>query len=108
VVAFLRHERGMVIRVFLVILALVVGATGASFIAAALLSLIAFVPFLGLAVLPLQLMAWLLRALVFQYIGLTSIGAYVTLYRRFAGDFAEDRIHDQLRPVPVPHGAPAP
>ncbi|HEY6362499.1 MAG TPA: hypothetical protein VIX63_15405 [Vicinamibacterales bacterium] len=108
VVAFLRHERGMVIRVFLVILALVVGATGASFIAAALLSLIAFVPFVGLAVLPLQLMAWLLRALVFQYIGLTSIGAYLTLYRRFAGDFAEDRIHDRLRHVPVPHGAPAP
>jgi hypothetical protein len=108
VVAFLRHERGMVIRVFLVILALVVGATGASFVAAALLSLITFVPFVGLAVLPLQLLAWLLRALVFQYIGLTSIGAYLTLYRRFAGDFAEDRIHDQLRPVPVPHGAPAP
>jgi hypothetical protein len=108
VVAFLRHERGMVIRVFLVILALVVGATGASFIAAALLSLIAFVPFVGLAVLPLQLLEWVLRALVFQYIGLTSVGAYLTLYRRFAGDLAEDRIHDQLRQVPVPHGASAP
>jgi hypothetical protein len=106
--AFLRHERGIVIRVFLVILALVVGATGASFVAAALLSLIAFVPFVGLAVLPLQLAAWLLRALVFQYIGLTSVGAYVKLYRRFAGDFAEGRIHDRLRQVPLPHGAPAP
>ncbi len=73
VVAFLRHERDKVIRVFLVVLALVVGATGASFVAAGLLSLIAFVPFVGLAVLPLQLMAWLLRALVFQYIGL-SVG----------------------------------
>ena len=108
VIAFLRHERGMVIRVFLVILALVVGATGASVIAAALLSLIAFVPFVGLAVLPFQLLEWVLRALVFQYIGLTSIGAYLTLYRRFAGDLAEDRIHDQLRQVPVPHGASAP
>lgn len=108
VAAFLRHERGNVVRVFLVILALVVGATGASFVAAALLSLIAFVPFVGLAALPLQLAAWALRALVFQYIGLTSIGAYVTLYRRFAGDFAEDRVHDRLQQLPFPHGAAAP
>jgi hypothetical protein len=108
VAAFLRHERGNVTRVFLVILVLVVGATGASFVAAALLSLITFVPFVGLAALPLQLAAWALRALVFQYIGLTSVGAYVTLYRRFAGDFAEDRVHDRLQQLPFPHGAAAP
>src|SRR5688500_18786744 len=47
VAAFLRRERGVVTRVFLVILALVVGATGASVVAAGLLSLIAFVPFVG-------------------------------------------------------------
>jgi hypothetical protein len=92
VIAFLRHERGIVIRVFLVILALVVGATGASFVATGLLGLIAFVPFVGLAVLPLQLMAWVLRALVFQYIGLTSIGTYVRLYRNFAAQFVEGRL----------------
>ena len=97
VIAFLRHERGMVIRAFLVILALVVGATGASFVAAALLSLIAFVPLVGLAVLPLQLMAWVVRALVFQYIGLTSLGTYVNLYRSFAGQLAEGR----LKPTPA-------
>jgi hypothetical protein len=108
VATFLRHEWRNVVRVFVVILALVVGATGASFVAVALLGLIAFVPFVGLAVLPLQLVAWALRALVFQYIGLTSVGAYVRLYRRFAGDFAEDRIHDRLRQVPLAHGAPAP
>ena len=108
VAAFLRHERAIVTRVFLVILALIAAATAASFVAAALLSLVAFVPFVGLAVLPLQLAAWVLRALVFQYIGLTSIGAYVKLYRRFAGDFAEGRIHDRLRQVPLPHGASAP
>jgi hypothetical protein len=96
VLAFLRHERGMVIRVFLVILVLVVGATGASFVAAGLLSLIAFVPFVGLAVLPMQLMAWVLRALVFQYIGLTSVGTYVKLYRVFAGQVVEGR----LKPAP--------
>jgi hypothetical protein len=97
VIAFLRHERGMVIRVFLVILALVVGATGASFVAAGLLSLIAFVPFVGLAVLPLQLAAWVLRALVFHYIGLTSVGTYVKLYRAFAAQLVEDR----LTPAPA-------
>jgi hypothetical protein len=97
VLAFLRHERGVVIRVFLVILALVVGATGASFVAAGLLSLIAFVPFVGLAVLPLQLMAWVLRALVFQYIGLTSVSTYVKLYRVFAGQVVEGR----LKPAPT-------
>lgn len=97
VAAFLRRERGVVTRVFLVILALVVGATGASFVAAGLLSLVAFVPFVGLAVLPLQLMAWLLRALVFQYIGLTSVGTYVKLYRKFAAELAEGR----LTPAPA-------
>lgn len=108
VVTFLRHERRSLVRVFVVVLAVIVGATGASFVAAALLSLIAFVPFVGLAVLPLQLVAWLLRALVFQYVGLTSIGAYLSLYRRFAAQSAEDRIHDRLHPVPVAHGASAP
>jgi hypothetical protein len=108
VLLFLRHERRKVARVFLVVLVLVIGATGASLVATALLSLIAFVPFVGLAVLPLQLIAWVLRALVLQYIGLTSVGAYIHLYRRFAGEFAEGRIHDRLRQVPVPHGAPAP
>ncbi len=97
VAAFLRRERGVVTRVFLVILALVVGATGASFVAAGLLSLIAFVPFVGLAVLPLQLMAWVLRALVFQYIGLTSVGTYVKLYRNFAAELVQGR----LTPVPA-------
>jgi len=84
VLALLRHEWRGVALVFLVVLVLVVGATGASLIASAALGLIAFVPFVGLAMLPLQLVAWLLRSLVFQYIGLTSVGAYLKLYRAFA------------------------
>ena len=47
----------------------------------AALGLISFVPLLGLTVLPLQLGAWLFRGLVFQYVGLASIGAYLKLYR---------------------------
>src|SRR5688500_8283122 len=78
---FLRRARRPVAAVFLVILAIVVFATGASLIATAALGLISFVPLLGLTVLPLQLGAWLFRGLVFQYVGLASIGAYLKLYR---------------------------
>ncbi len=46
--------------------------------------MIAFVPLVGLAVVPIQIAALLVRGLVFEYIGLTAMGAYITLYRRFA------------------------
>ena len=36
----------------------------------------------GLAVLPLQLVAWIFRSIVFQYLSLTAIGAYLRLYRQ--------------------------
>ena len=32
----------------------------------------------------LQIAALLLRGLVFEYLGLTALGAYVTLYQRYA------------------------
>jgi hypothetical protein len=80
---FLRQQYRMVAAVFGVVLVLVVFATGASILATALLGTIGFVPFLGLTVLPLQILAWLLRSLVFQYIGLASIGAYLRLYRAY-------------------------
>ena len=85
VAAFLRHERRHVVAVFSLVLAIVVAATGASVLATAALGLVAFVPFIGLAALPLQLLAWLLRSLVFQYLGLASVGAYLKLYREFSG-----------------------
>ena len=84
VAAFVRRRRRDVVAIFLVVLALVVCATGASLLATAALGLISFVPLLGLTVLPLQLIAWLFRALVFQYLGLASVGAYVHLYRGLA------------------------
>jgi hypothetical protein len=67
-------------------------------VATAALGLVAFVPFFGLAALPLQLLAWLLRGLVFQYLGLASVGAYLRLYRRFTGTPALGR---------SPSGSPA-
>jgi hypothetical protein len=67
--------------VFLVMLTLVIGATFASALAWSGVGLIAFVPLVGLAVFPLQIAALILRGLVFEYIGLTGLGAYLTLYR---------------------------
>jgi len=98
VIAFVRHERRGVSTVFGVILALVIAATGVSLLATAALGLIAFVPFIGLAVLPLQLLAWVFRGIVFQFLGLTSIGAYMRLYRDFVAEG---------RPKPAPAYAAA-
>jgi hypothetical protein len=52
--------------------------------------LIAYAPLAGLVVLPLQLGAWLLRNLVFQYLGLTALSAYLSLYRSSAHEQAHD------------------
>ena len=103
-IRFLRKERRNVASIFLLVLALVVGATGASVLATAALGLVAFVPFVGLAALPLQLGAWLLRGLVFQYIGLTSVGAYLKLYRAFAGSMLVHHNHDRLRQISFADG----
>jgi hypothetical protein len=81
VAAFLRTRPREVAAVFGVVLGLVVLATVASVLAAAGLGLISFVPLVGLAVFPLQAAAWLVRGLIFQYLGLTALGAYLALYQ---------------------------
>ena len=97
--AFVRQQRRGVGSVFLVVLALVVAATGVSLLATAALGLIAFVPFVGLAVLPLQLLAWIFRGVVFQFLGVTSIGAYLRLYREFLAARARPEPVGDLRPI---------
>lgn len=96
VAAFVRKEIRHVAVVFLVVLSLVIVATGASVLATGALSLIGFVPFfgpfLGLAVMPLSLLAWGLRAVVFQYIGLSSVVAYLTLYKDAESYAAESAV----------------
>ena len=57
-------------------------ATLGSLLATVALGLIAFVPLLGVAALPLQLLAWLLRGLVFQFISVTGAAACVHLYMK--------------------------
>lgn len=84
VIAFLTRAHRRVAGVFAVVLLMVITATGVSWVATFALGLIGFVPFVGLAVLPIQLLAWLFRGLVFQFLGLASVGAYLRLYRDFA------------------------
>ncbi len=80
-VRFVRQKGRWVAGVFLVTLALVAVAMVASIVATAGLSLVSFVPFVGLAVFPLQAAAWLVRGLLFQFLGLTALSSYLTLYR---------------------------
>jgi hypothetical protein len=82
VARFARGEFRQLSGLFFVLLAVVFGATLVSALAWSGVGLIAFVPLVGLAVFPLQIAALIVRGLVFEYIGLTSLGAYLTLYRR--------------------------
>ncbi len=83
VARFLRSEPRVVFGVVGVVLLLVLGATGVSLIATASLGLVAFVPVAGLAVVPLQLLAWLFRGFFFQFLDMSALGACLFLYRRY-------------------------
>jgi hypothetical protein len=80
---FAYDDARQVAGIFGVVLALIVLAGAASLLATAGLGLIAFIPLAGVAVLPLQLAAWLLRGLMFQYLGLTAFTAYLAQYQRY-------------------------
>jgi hypothetical protein len=81
---FVVEDSRQVIGIFSVMAALVLVATAASFFAAAGLAFIAWVPFVGLVVVPLQAAAWIIRGLGFQFLELSALAAYQTQYRRFA------------------------
>ena len=83
-VGFVRSEFRDLAGVFVVVVALVIAATVASALAWSGVGLIAFVPLVGLAVVPLQLAALMVRGLAFEYLGLTALGAYLTLYQAYA------------------------
>jgi hypothetical protein len=82
---FLRVSLREVAGIFGVVLLLVALATVASILATAGLSLIGFVPIVAVAVMPLQIAAWLVRGFVFQYLALAALGAYLTQYRHSVG-----------------------
>jgi hypothetical protein len=79
---FLRGERRLVGGVFIVVLFLVLIATAASILATAAVGFIGFVPIVGLAMLPLQLLAWIGRGLLFEFLGLAALTTYAGLVRR--------------------------
>jgi hypothetical protein len=87
---FAYDDARQVLGIYSVVLVLILMAGAASILATAGLGLIAFVPLAGFAVLPLQFAAWLLRGLLFQYLGLTAFTAYLAQYRRY-GDSAGAR-----------------
>lgn len=86
VARFVTQNAVDVLGVFAVVFVLVILATLTSILAAAGLGLIAFVPFVGLLWFPLQVAAWVLRGILFQYLGLTALGAYLTQYRAHLRD----------------------
>ena len=96
VARFIRAEFREVAGIFAVVIALVIAAVAASALVWSGLGLIAFVPLIGLAVLPLQLVAWLVRGLLFEYLGLTALAAYVGLYVEHAS-----RRHGAIERRPV-------
>ena len=81
VVRLLRSQFRLMVSIFGATLGLVLLTTAASILATAALGLIGFVPLVGLAALPLQMIAWLMRGVVFQYIGLTALTSYARVYR---------------------------
>lgn len=84
VARFIRAEFRDLARVFAVVITMVVVATLVSALAWSGVGLIAFVPLVGLAVFPLQLVALLVRGLIYEYLGITALTAYVTLYKGHA------------------------
>jgi hypothetical protein len=81
IVRFAREKLRPLAILLVVVLALLAGAMAVSFLAWSGVGLIAFIPLVGLAVFPLQIVALLMRGLIYEYIGLTALGAYLGLYR---------------------------
>ena len=97
---FVRTSLREIAGIFGVVLLLAVIATVASIVATAGFGLINLIPILGLAVLPLQMAAWLLRGFVFQYLALTALCAYLTQYRHYVTRVAATETGPRMVDVP--------
>jgi hypothetical protein len=95
VVRFFRSSVREVAGIFGVVFLLVLLAAAAAILATAGLGLIGFVPIVAVAVMPLQIAAWLMRGVVFQYLALTALGAYLTQYRHYLGGIALAAVPDK-------------
>jgi hypothetical protein len=94
--AFVVQDARQVLGIFGVMSVVLALVTAVSVFMTAALTLIAWVPFAGLILLPLQAAAWLIRGLVFQYLGLLTLSAYQTQYRRL-GSPADFSIEPPVR-----------
>jgi hypothetical protein len=92
--AFLVADARQVLGIFGVVGLLVTAAMAVSIVTTAGLTFVSWVPFVSLIAVPLQIAAWLVRGIVFQYVGLTALAAYQTQYRRF--------IEPDSRPLSTP------
>lgn len=82
--AFLLSDARQVAGIYGVVLSVTVAATATSILATAGLALVAWVPIVGLVVVPLQIAAWLVRGIVFHYVDLAAWAAYQSQFRRWA------------------------
>lgn len=85
---FLVTDARHVIGIFGVMGGIVLFGLAASLAVTAGLTLLSWVPLLGVLFVPLQLAFWIARSLVFQYLNLATLCAYITQYRRVAGNRA--------------------
>jgi hypothetical protein len=102
VAQFIRTSLREVVGIFGVVLLLVAVTVGGSLLASTGLALIAVIPFIGLAMVPLQLAAWMLRGFAFEYLALTALGAYLTQYRYYLHSLATMRVPEPATDVTGP------
>jgi hypothetical protein len=102
VAQFIRTSLREVVGIFGVVLLLVAVTVGGSLLASTGLALIAVIPFVGLAMVPLQLAAWMLRGIAFEYLALTALGAYLTQYRYYLHGLAVLQVAEPATDVTGP------
>ena len=102
VAQFIRTSLREVVGIFGVVLLLVAVIVGGALLASTGLALIAVIPFVGLAMVPLQLAAWMLRGIAFEYLALTALGAYLTQYRYYLHSLATMHVAEPATDVTGP------
>jgi hypothetical protein len=96
--AFLLVDTRQVVGIFAVVTCLFALTLAASLLVAAGLTLVAWVPVVGLIVVPLQAAAWLIRGLIFQFMSLTALAAYQAQYHRLSDSVPPDIDSGSLEP----------
>ena len=83
--AFVVTDARQVMGILAIMGAIVLLATVVTLLAAAGLTVAAWVPLIGVVIVPLQAAVWAVRGLLFQYMSLATLTACQAQYQRFAG-----------------------